>query len=192
MAILPAVYAHRPPLSPVRAGQSADCAAARYSPIASTGLTTALPDRLDRSSSCRGPDEDEAPLGFDLAEATSANPLRKILSAIDLTVWLDELPADDRRMLQLRTAGFTLAETPATLGVSTSNIFARCKRLGSILAEQAGMSFQAKERKVWSARRAVQPASTRRPRSSAETAMRKKMGASTMGARAPAGQCEAI
>ncbi|WP_437899209.1 hypothetical protein [Sorangium sp. So ce124] len=44
----------------------------------------------------RGPDEDEAPVGFGLAEATSSNPTRRILSAINFTAWLADLPADDR------------------------------------------------------------------------------------------------
>lgn len=103
---------------------------------------------FDTDDEYRGPDEDEAPLGFGLAEATSANPVRKILSAIDLTAWLVDLPADDRRMLQLRVAGFTLEETAAKLHVSTSNIFARCKRLGSVLAERAGILIEPKERNL--------------------------------------------
>jgi hypothetical protein len=122
---------------------------------------------FDMDDERRGPDEDEAPLGFGLAEATSANPVRKILSAIDLTAWLDELPADDRRMLQLRAAGFTLEETAAKLRVSTSNIFARCKRLGIVLAERAGVGLQAKKREVWTSSRSTSvPISSRVPRQS--------------------------
>ena len=129
---------------------------------------------FDTDDERRCPDEDEAPIGFGLAEATSANPVRKILSAIDLTAWLDELPADDRQMLQLRVAGFTLEETAAKLGVSTSNIFARCKRLGSVLAERVGVTFLAKERQVEpSLRSAAMPSSSRTPRQTG----RKKAGA---------------
>jgi DNA-directed RNA polymerase specialized sigma24 family protein len=96
----------------------------------------------------RCPDEDEAPVGVGFAEATSNNPTRKILSAIDLTAWLEELPAEDRRMLELRAAGFTLEETAAKLGVSTSCVFANCKRLGQALAEHAGIYIQPKKRKA--------------------------------------------
>ncbi|WP_437316243.1 hypothetical protein [Sorangium sp. So ce385] len=64
----------------------------------------------------RDPSEDEVPLGFGFAEATTTNPTRRILSAIDLTTWLTDLPAEDRRMLTLRAAGFTLEETPTRDG----------------------------------------------------------------------------
>lgn len=95
----------------------------------------------------RGPDEDEAPFGFSLAEATSHNPTRRLLSAIDLTAWLAELPTEDRRMLALRATGHTLEETAEEMNVSISNIFARCKRLGHALAERASPWIEVKKRR---------------------------------------------
>ena len=96
----------------------------------------------------RGPDEDDAPLGVGLADATSSNPTRRILSAIDLAAWLDELPPEDRRMLELRAAGHGLEEIAGKMKVSTSCVFANCKRLGLALAEYAGMSIGPKKRKA--------------------------------------------
>jgi hypothetical protein len=66
---------------------------------------------FDADDELRGPDEDEAPVGFGLAEATSANPTRRIISAINLAAWLAELPAEDRHMIELRAAGYGLEET---------------------------------------------------------------------------------
>jgi hypothetical protein len=118
-----------------------------------------------RSRQHRSPDEDDAPLGFGFAEATSSNRTRRIVSAIDLTDWLDDLPREDRHMLELRAAGLTLEETAEKMGVSISNIFTRCKRLGFALAEHAGICIQPKKRKArGSSRSAATPKSSRVPR----------------------------
>ena len=74
-------------------------------------------------------------LGF--ARAMSHNPQRSILSAINLEQWLKQLPDDDLALLELRATGHTLAETARALGVSTSSVFARSRRLGSELADHA-------------------------------------------------------
>ena len=95
----------------------------------------------------RGPDEDDAPLGFGFADATSSNPTRRILSAIDLAAWLDDLPPEDRHMLKLRAAGYGLEEIAEKMKISTSCVFANCKRLGLALAEHAGMRIGSKKRK---------------------------------------------
>ncbi|XXX76093.1 hypothetical protein WMF30_51435 [Sorangium sp. So ce134] len=84
-------------------------------------------------------DEDEAPFGFALAEATSSNPTRRILSAINLTAWLADLPADDRRMLELRAAGIDLEEISGEIGSSTFAICRRIEELGENLAGHAGL-----------------------------------------------------
>ncbi|WP_437649240.1 hypothetical protein [Sorangium sp. So ce362] len=89
---------------------------------------------FDDEDEHRGPDEDEAPVGLGLAEATSSNPTRRILSAIDLTAWLADLPADDRRMLDLRAAGFDLEEISGEIGSSTFAICRRIEELGENLA----------------------------------------------------------
>jgi DNA-directed RNA polymerase specialized sigma24 family protein len=101
---------------------------------------------FDAEDEIRGPDDDEAPSGFGLAEATSANPTRRILSAINLSAWLTELSAEDRRMLELRAAGFGLEEIAEKMGVSTSCVFANCRRLGHALAEHAGICVKPKAR----------------------------------------------
>jgi hypothetical protein len=49
----------------------------------------------------------------------------------------DRVPDDDLAMLELRATGHTLAETARVLGVSTSSVFARCRRLGMQLADHA-------------------------------------------------------
>ncbi|WP_437301146.1 hypothetical protein [Sorangium sp. So ce426] len=92
---------------------------------------------FDDEDEHRGPDEDEAPVGFGLAEATSSNPTRRILSAINLTAWLADLPADDRRMLELRAAGFDLEEISGEIGSSMFAICRRIEELGENLARHA-------------------------------------------------------
>jgi hypothetical protein len=78
---------------------------------------------------------EHANIGF--AERGNINPVMKILSAINLGKWLSGLEEQDRQMLELRAAGFTLEETGEKMGLSTSAVFSRCKRLGVELAEHA-------------------------------------------------------
>jgi hypothetical protein len=84
----------------------------------------------------------DRPISIGFAEVRCNNPVRKILSAIDLTAWLGQLAPEDRRMLELRAAGYTLEETADRLGVSLSVVFARCRRLGEELAERAGIPIE--------------------------------------------------
>ena len=47
-------------------------------------------------------------------------------------------------MLERRMAGCTLQETAAKMNLSTSAVFARCRRLGLELAERAGIEVRVK------------------------------------------------
>ena len=131
---------------------------------------------FDAEDEIRGPDEEDAPVGFGLAEATSANPTRRIVSAINLTAWLAELSPEDRRMLELRAAGHGLEEIAEKMGVSTSNVFVRCNRLGLALAEHAGISIQPKKRKARAPSRSKVGTADRRQGPSSEVRPVKKAG----------------
>jgi len=77
-----------------------------------------------------------------------------------ITAWLGELAPQDRRMLELRAAGYTLEETADELGVSLTSVFHNCRRLGIALAEHAGIHIELRPHKLRHAEE--QPASTRR------------------------------
>jgi hypothetical protein len=112
--------------------------------------------------------ESAAPTGFGLAEAASNDPTRRLMSAVDLTAWLDEQLEADVAMLALRQAGHTLEDIGAKSGGSTSYAFGRLKRLGEELAERAGVSLGAtteKEKKMASTRLAAAPRNSRTRRS---------------------------
>ena len=81
-------------------------------------------------------DHDEVNM-LGLAEAMAANPVRKLVSAIDLEAWLAGLSEDDQVLLSMRMAGYKLKPIAKTLGVSTSAAWARCRELGRELAERA-------------------------------------------------------
>jgi hypothetical protein len=72
-----------------------------------------------------------------LAEVMANNPVRRIVSAIDLEAWLAGLSEDDQVLLSMRMAGYKLKPIAKTLGVSTSAAWARCRELGYALAERA-------------------------------------------------------
>lgn len=129
---------------------------------------------FDADDEHRGPDEDEAPIGFGLAEATSSNPTRRIISAVSLTAWLAELPVEDRHMLELRAAGLTLEETAEKMSVSTSCVFVNCRRLGLALAEHAGICVEPKKKKKTKVRKAMKDTGRQGPIS--ETRPLKKAG----------------
>jgi hypothetical protein len=76
-------------------------------------------------------------LGF--AEVMANNPVRRIVSAIDLQAWLAELPDDDQALLSMRMAGCGWVEIGAALCISGSSAWARCRNLGRELAERAHM-----------------------------------------------------
>ena len=88
--------------------------------------------RLDKIVEDRG----EANM-LGLAEVMANNPVRRIVSAIDLQAWLVELPADDRALLSMRMAGHGWNEIGTELGISGSSAWSRCRNLGRELAERA-------------------------------------------------------
>ena len=119
-------------------------------------------------------DKRDKPMSFGFAEARCSNPTRNLNSAVDIVAWLAELPAEDRHMLELRAAGFTLEETADEVGVPLTAVFANCRRLGLALAERAGIPIEPRKHK--DRRAEEQPTSTRRPRSSTADTSAKKMG----------------
>ena len=88
--------------------------------------------RLDKIVS----EHDEANM-LGLAEAMAANPVRKLVSAIDLGTWLDGLSENDHVLLAMRMAGYRLKPIAKRLGISTSAAWTRTRQLGHELAERA-------------------------------------------------------
>jgi len=88
--------------------------------------------RLDKIVS----DHDEANM-LGLAEAMAANPVRKLVSAIDLGAWLGGLSENDQVLMAMRMAGHRLKPIAKRLGISTSAAWSRCRELGHELAERA-------------------------------------------------------
>ena len=60
-------------------------------------------------------------------------------SAIDLEEWLGDLSGRDYSIMQARMAGYSLPRIASDLGVSTSTVFARAKKLGLELAGRTGV-----------------------------------------------------
>jgi len=79
-----------------------------------------------------------------LAEVMANNPVRRIVSAIDLQAWLASLPDDDRALLSMRMAGHGWVEIGAALCISGSSAWSRCRNLGRALAERAHVRFLVK------------------------------------------------
>jgi hypothetical protein len=94
--------------------------------------------RLDKIIHDRG----EANL-LGLAEAMAANPVRRIVSMLDLQAWLAGLSEDDQILLSMRMAGYKLKPIAKQLGISTSAAWARCRELGYELAERAHVEVPA-------------------------------------------------
>jgi hypothetical protein len=72
-----------------------------------------------------------------LAEATVSNPVRRMVSAIDLQAWLTSLQEADQQLLSMKMAGHGLEAIGKRLGISTSAAWARCRELGFELADRA-------------------------------------------------------
>jgi hypothetical protein len=88
--------------------------------------------RLDRIFHDRGETD-----MFGLAEAMANNPVRRIVSAIDLESWLAELPEDDRALLSMRMSGHGWVAIGTALPcISGSSAWSR-RNLGRELAERA-------------------------------------------------------
>ena len=83
--------------------------------------------------------EGDRALELGLADELTANPSRKISSAIDLVDWLETLTAVDREMLAHRLAGFTLSEIAEEQGRSITAVFTRLHELGHRLADRMGV-----------------------------------------------------
>jgi hypothetical protein len=85
-------------------------------------------------------EEDEGhPNQIGLAEELCQSPEHKLNSALDLEEWLHGLTARDYGIMEGRMAGFSLPRIATDLGVSTSAVFARAKKLGLELASRAGV-----------------------------------------------------
>jgi hypothetical protein len=82
-------------------------------------LPTGLSSGLDKIIRDRG----EANL-LGLAEAMASNPVRRIVSALDLQAWLASLPEADQVLLSMRMAGYRLKPIAKRLGISTSAAWA--------------------------------------------------------------------
>ena len=81
--------------------------------------------------------EDDA-IAFGVTHGLASDPASWLDAALDLAAWLASLAAEDRKLLALRSAGYTLEETAHKLAWnSTSRVFARCRRLGRELAQRA-------------------------------------------------------
>jgi len=72
-----------------------------------------------------------------LAEATVSNPVRRMVSAIDLQAWLASLREADQQLLSMKMAGHSLEVIGKLLNISTSAVWARSRELGYELAERA-------------------------------------------------------
>ena len=79
----------------------------------------------------------------DIAESVGSslvndsNPTQKVDSAIDLHDWLATLPPRDQKMLRLRGAGHTWAETSRAMRMPLRTAYERCLRLGNELQSRA-------------------------------------------------------
>ena len=121
--------------------------------------------RLDGIDDTNGSDATSS-LGY--ADVYADDPTTKLMSALDLSAWLVELPEEDQELLALRASGYTLEETGLRMGMSTSFAFGRSRRLGEELAERAGVSI------VQTKNSADAPVSTRRSRSSGQAAVKRR------------------
>jgi DNA-directed RNA polymerase specialized sigma24 family protein len=85
------------------------------------------------------PEEDGERCLPGLATSLQANPVRDIISAVDLEAWVASLPERDQELLAMRQSGATLTEVAANVGVSVSTAWGRLKALGLQLADRAGL-----------------------------------------------------
>ena len=88
------------------------------------------------------PGEGDAGLEALALEGLSIDPADWINSAIDLVSWLDGLPAEDRKLLELRQQGHTFQEIGLRLRVTLSKACHRVRALGFELAARMGVSVE--------------------------------------------------
>ncbi len=74
-----------------------------------------------------------------LARPGVRDPSDNVISELDLASWLEALPATDREMLELRGAGYGLAEIAKVSNRSVARVFRRTRQLGEQLALRAGV-----------------------------------------------------
>ena len=74
-----------------------------------------------------------------MADLETANPARRLISALDLERWLLSLTDEDRLLLALRQAGHTHDEIAETTGKGLTTVRVRLLALGRLLATHAGI-----------------------------------------------------
>lgn len=82
-----------------------------------------------------------------LALNGNPNPADMLASGFDLQRWLAALPERDRLLLEHRASGLSLQEIGVEMGMSLSQAFARCQKLGVELAGAAELSVPRRKRK---------------------------------------------
>jgi hypothetical protein len=92
-------------------------------------------------------DKEECEL-LGLADSLTANPVRRIVSAIDLEAWISSLPDDDQVLLSMRMAGHRLKSIGKKLGLRTERVWSRCRQLGYELAERAQLEIPSFRRPI--------------------------------------------
>jgi hypothetical protein len=80
--------------------------------------------------------------------AVSSNPTARIISAISLAEWLEQLEGGDVKLLALRLQGFTLAELASELGLGVTTVCHRLHRLGEELAAHAHLPVPRRPRRA--------------------------------------------
>jgi hypothetical protein len=83
-----------------------------------------------------------------LADSLTANPVRRIVSAIDLEAWISSLPEDDQVLLSMKMAGHRLKSIGKKLGIRTERVWSRCRQLGYELAERAQLDVPLSRRPI--------------------------------------------
>jgi DNA-directed RNA polymerase specialized sigma24 family protein len=86
-------------------------------------------------------DEDDEGAALGIADADVRNPVRRLVSALDLERWLSSLASEDRLLLALRQAGHTLEEIAEVTGRGITTVCHRLRELGQELAERAGIEL---------------------------------------------------
>ena len=73
------------------------------------------------------------------AQAMAVKPERKWNSAIDLEAWIAEQTSTDQLLLEKRMEGYTLEQIAHDLGLTSSQVCSRTRKLGLELAARAGV-----------------------------------------------------
>ena len=84
-------------------------------------------------------DETREDQSLGLARLGLNNPEANVISELDLTDWLETLPTTEREMLELRGAGYGLAEIAKATARSVAGVSRRTRQLGEQLALRAGV-----------------------------------------------------